>query len=248
MKNVNQVRRKKRKRLRHYFRAFLNMESTIVAMAWFADMYLKLVLKTNTFVVEPEDALEIVKREQPVIIAVWHGQHILLPVLPVGINVSVMISRNLDGEVTARIAEKYGNKTIRASGGREASSILKKGGIVGFLEMLRALEGGQNVLQTADIPKGVPRRAGLGIIQLAKNSGAPIVPLAVASSKRHVFKKAWDRATLNLPFGTTAVCIGDLVRVSPDATENELELIRDSLEAKLNSATSRAYELTGKPE
>ena len=210
--------------------------------------YLKLVLKTNRFIVEPDDAVESVTPDLPVIVAVWHGQHILLPVLPIGLNGSAMISRNFDGEITARIVEHFGNKTIRASGGRAQSDTLRKGGMTGFLEMLSALNKGENVVQTADIPKGVSRKAGLGIIQLAKKSGAAIVPLAIASQRRFVFDKAWDKAALNLPFGTTAICIGELVRVSPDNDEEDLENARKRLEFELNKATSRAYELTGKPE
>jgi len=65
--------------------------------------------------------------------------------------------------------------------------------MVGFLEMLKALEEGKNVVQTADIPKGIPRRVGLGIVQLAKRSGVPVVPLAIASSRRLVFFRKYCR-------------------------------------------------------
>jgi lysophospholipid acyltransferase (LPLAT)-like uncharacterized protein len=171
-----------------------------------------------------------------------------MPVLPIGLKGAAMISRSMDGEVTARIVEHFGNKTIRASGGRQQKSTLKKGGMVGFMEMLRMLETGTNVVQTADIPKGISRRAGLGIVQLAKRSGVPIVPLAIASSRRFIFQKAWDKAALNMPFGTTAICIGHLVRVSQDADDEAVEAAREMLEQQLNEVTKRAYELSGNPE
>ena len=74
------------------------------------------------------------------------------------------------------------------------------------------------------------------------------MPLAIASSRRIVFSKAWDKAALNLPFGRTAICIGSLVRVSPHADDDAVEEARNRLESELNDATARAYELTGKPE
>jgi hypothetical protein len=40
-------------------------------------------------------------------------------------------------------------------------------------------------------------------------SGATIVPVAYASSRRRIFEKAWDKAALNLPFGRAAFCIGE---------------------------------------
>ena len=216
--------------------------------AWLGVWYLKLVFHTNRFVVEPEDILDTVKPHLPAIAAVWHGQHILMPVIPIGLKGSVMISKNLDGEITARIAEYFGNKTIRASGGRDQAATLQKGGIRGFLEMLNALQSGESVVQTADVPRGISRKAGLGIITLAQRSGRPIVPLAIASSRRHVFKNSWDRAALNLPFGRSAICAGDLIWVKADADAQELEASRVSLENEMNRVTERAYYLTGAPE
>ncbi|MCU0790394.1 MAG: lysophospholipid acyltransferase family protein [Nitratireductor sp.] len=222
---------------------------------WFAPMaaflaiqYLKLTFRTNSWIVEPADALDKVAPHLPVIAAVWHGQHILLPVIPIGIKGSVMISRSLDGEITARVAHAFGAKAIRASGGRDRTQALQKGGISGFLEMLRALEAGESVMQTADIPKGTPRKAGPGIIALAKRSGRPIIPLAVASSRRKVVKGAWDRTTFNLPFGRSAIVMGEPVVIAADADDAALEAGRLRLQAEMDRITARAYELTGKPE
>jgi hypothetical protein len=218
------------------------------AAAFLAIQYLKLTFRTNKWVVEPADALDKVAPHLPVIAAVWHGQHILLPVIPIGIKGSVMISRSLDGEITARIAHAFGAKAIRASGGRDRSQALQKGGMSGFLEMLRALEGGESVMQTADIPKGTPRRAGPGIIALAKRSGRPIIPLAVASSRRRVVEGAWDRTTFNLPFGRSAIVMGEPVMIAANADDAALEAGRLALQAEMDRVTARAYELTGNPE
>jgi lysophospholipid acyltransferase (LPLAT)-like uncharacterized protein len=217
-------------------------------IAWLVVQYLKLTFYTNKWVVEPEQPLDRALPHLPVIAAVWHGQHILLPAIPTGLKSSVMISKSLDGEITARVAEAFGAKTIRASGGRDKSKLIEKGGARGFLEMLEALKQGENVLQTADIPKGTPRYVGRGIILLAKRSGRPILPMAVASSRRRIAKHAWDRTTFNLPFGRSALCLGDPIYVSPDANEQALEAARIELENSLNSITTRAYELTGNPE
>jgi len=218
------------------------------AAAWLAVRYLNLVFKTNKWVVEPENILEEVKPELPVIVAVWHGQHVLLPAIPMGFTASVMISRSLDGEITARVAEAYGSTAIRASGGRNAKHTLSKGALKGFLDMLAALRRGDNVLQTADIPKGTPRRAGPGIIALAQKSGRPIVPLAVASSRRWVLPKSWDRTTINKPFGKSVIVVGERLRVPKGADDAQLEACRIRLQEELDRITQRAYSLTGNPE
>lgn len=240
--------RRSSKRFRKLFRSLSQGPVALAVLSRLAIWYLTLVHRTNRYVVDPPDILDTVTPRQPVIVAVWHGQHILMPVIPIGLNGSAMISRNFDGEVTARVVEHFGNATIRASGGRKQKETLRKGGMTGFLEMLRALERGENVVQTADIPQGVARRAGLGIIMLAQRSGAPIVPLAIASSRRYVFGKAWDRTALNLPFGKTAICAGELITVPQDDNDEALEKCRLRLEEEMNRVTSRAYELTGNPE
>ena len=221
-------------------------KTTAVIASWLGTGYLELVYRTNRFIVEPENALDIAKPEQPVIMAVWHGQHILLPALRINMPASVMISRSLDGEITARIAKAYGSKAIRASGGRDQARNLEKGGMRGFLEMLNALNEGENVVQTADIPKGTPRRAGNGIIRLAAKSGRPIIPLAVASSRRYIFKKSWDKTSFNMPFGRTAICMGKVIRVPADKKHHEAARIE--LETELNTITKRAYFLAGVEE
>lgn len=239
---------KRKKRLRTFIRNLGQNRFVLSATSRLFIWHLELVRRTNKIIVEPENILETLTPQQPLIVGVWHGQHILMPALPIDLNASAMISRNFDGEVTARVVEYYGNRTIRASGGRNQKQTLKKGGMTGFLEMLKALGAKDNVVQTADIPKGIARRAGLGIIMLGQKSGAPIVPLAIASSRRYVFEKSWDKTTVNLPFGTTAIVVGNLVHVPGDADDETLEACRQKLENELNRATSRAYALNGKPE
>ena len=41
--------------------------------------YLRLVWKTNRFIIEPADFYERVAPELPIIVAMWHGQHFMVP-------------------------------------------------------------------------------------------------------------------------------------------------------------------------
>jgi len=126
----------------------------------------------------------------------------------------VLISRHRDGEFNAIAAERLGIGTIRGSGDH-GSAFHRKGGVGAFKEMVRALEQGYNVALTADVPKR-SRIAGLGIIMLARESGRPIMPMAMATS-RFLRLKNWDRTTINLPFGRGALVGGEIIMVPPDA-------------------------------
>jgi lysophospholipid acyltransferase (LPLAT)-like uncharacterized protein len=118
--------------------------------------------------------------------------------------------------------------------------MFEKGAVWGFMEMKTALDDGAFVCMTADISNLAPRRAGLGIVSLARVSGRPIVPVAYASSRR-VEITSWDRATVNLPFSRAACAVGDIVEVPADADDDLLERKRQEVEKALNEATDRAY-------
>ena len=209
--------------------------------------YLRLVWLANRIRFDPADIYEIVEPKMPAIFVFWHGQHFLTPFIRTreSHRAKVLISRHRDGEFNAIAAERLGVGTIRGSGDH-GSAFHRKGGVGAFKEMVRALEEGYNVALTADVPKR-SRIAGLGIIMLARESGRPIMPFAIATSRFWRLKN-WDRTTINLPFGRGAVVGGEIIVVPPDADPATMEELRMRLEATLNDATRRAYAQVGRPE
>lgn len=203
--------------------------------------YLRFVNATSRTVYDPSDPYILHASLAPVIFTMWHGQHFMLPFLrQFDLDVRVLISKHHDGEINAQVAEKFGIRTIRGSTARDPSRMLEKGGLGGFLGMKAALDEGAFVCMTADISKLAPRRAGLGIVSLAKASGRPIVPVAYATSRR-IELTSWDRSTLNLPFSRAVCAVGEIVEVAADAGDSLLETKRQSVEDSLNEATRRAY-------
>jgi lysophospholipid acyltransferase (LPLAT)-like uncharacterized protein len=189
----------------------------------------------------------MVEPQQPLIFAFWHGQHFLTPFIKTKAShrAKVLISRHRDGEFNAIAAERLGIETIRGSGDH-GGAFHRKNGVGAFRQMVQALEEGCNVASTADVPKR-SRVAGLGIIMLARESGRPIVPFAMVTS-RFIRLNNWDRTTINLPFGRGAVTGVDVVIVPPDADAETMEQCRLQLENYLNEAARRAYALVGRPE
>ena len=210
------------------------------AVGFLAAEWLRLVWLTNRFSFEPTDVYELVEPQQPAIFAFWHGQHFMTPFIKTkqSHRAKVLISLHRDGEFNAIAAERLGIGTIRGSGDH-GSAFHRKGGVGAFREMVRALEEGYNVALTADVPKR-SRVAGLGIIMLARESGRPIMPFAMATSRFWRLKN-WDRTTINLPFGRGALVGGEIIRVPPDADAATMEQLRARLEGTLNEATKRAY-------
>ena len=178
----------------------------------------------------------------PGICALWHGQHLLIPFYyPRGKPLVIMVSRSADAEMNALVIEKIGFEAVRGSGGRDRSRHLEKGGANALIALKKALDAGKNVAMIADIPHGTPREAGLGIVTLARISGRPIVPMALATSRRKVIEKSWDKTTISLPFGHATIITGEPVSVPADADDAMMEEKRRELTASLNAATQQAY-------
>jgi lysophospholipid acyltransferase (LPLAT)-like uncharacterized protein len=214
-------------------------------VGFLAAEYLRLVWLTNRLTVEPADLYEIVEPQQPLIIAMWHGQHFMVPFLRRGHRVKVLISRHRDGEINAYAAGRLGIGTVRGSGAvREGDHGVRfdlKGGVGAFKSMLTALADGYNMALTADVPKRA-RVAGLGIVKLAQFSGRPIYPVAVVTSRRIVLKN-WDRSAVNLPLGRIAIVSCAPIMVPHDADDATLEKCRLQVQQRLDWVHARGYEI-----
>jgi len=212
------------------------------AGAW----YLRLAWYTSRKIVEPANIYDTL--ETPAILAMWHGQHFMMPFVKRNeprFRAKVLISRHRDGEINARAAEKLGIGTIRGSGAHNRE-FNRKGGTVAFIQMLEALQQGYNIAMTADVPK-IARVAGLGAIKLAQHSGRPIYPAAIASHRRIVLN-SWDRSAVNLPLSRMGLVGGEPIYVPADADETAVEAARQRLENELNRVTARAYAIADRTE
>ncbi|MGE0502891.1 MAG: lysophospholipid acyltransferase family protein [Rhizobiaceae bacterium] len=204
---------------------------------------LRVVRVTNPLVAGSNTPRDLDPAHLPVIFATWHGQHFLSPSFyPREMGLAAMFSRSADAELNAVVFERLGFKAVRGSGGRPGVQV-GKGGTLALIELKRHLDAKTNVAMIADIAHGKARESGLGIITLAKLSGRPIVPLATVTSRRRVLEKSWDRTTIPLPFGRSAVLAGDAIWVPSDASADLLEEKRRELTRLLNETTDRAYRM-----
>lgn len=216
------------------------------AVGYTAAEFLRFVWLTNRFSLDPPEVYKNIEPDMPVIIAFWHGQHFMMPFLKLEqYSAKVLISRHRDGEINAIAAARLNVGAVRGSGDH-GTEFHRKGGVGAFKMMLRTLEEKINMALTADVPK-VARKAGLGIIMLARESGRPILPVAIATSR---FKRLnnWDRTVIHLPFGRGVIAAGEILRVPRDADGETMQRLRAQLEERLNEVTSRAYRLVGLPD
>ncbi len=135
---------------------------------------------------EQVDALY--RQGQHIILAFWHAQQLMIPTGYRGTGANVLISQHQDGEIIARIISRFGHWAVRGSSTR--------GGAFALRELIRRGRTGADLVVTPDGPKGPRQIAKPGIIQLAKATGLPIVPLAFGCSKKNSSRAgigSWSR-------------------------------------------------------
>ena len=169
----------------------------------------------------------------------WHGEFMLLPLIkPPDRPTDIMLARHTDAAFLGEALKRFDMQLIRGAGAAGRSK--DRGGSHAYRSAIQALREGRAVGMTADVPGGQARRAGLGIVMAAKQSGKPILPVAIAT-KRYVALNTWSRMTVNLPYSRLGFAVGPLVHVPREATTEELEGYRQSVEDGLNAATAQAY-------
>lgn len=225
------------------FKRLLKSDPVLSLLGGLAARYIRFVHATSRVVREPADLDDRVAAVQPVIYGMWHGQFLMIPrVKPAKVPVQSMVARHGDAEVIGRALAHFDSELIRGAGaGRKGKD---KGGRHALRAALRALEEGVSVAMTADVPPGPARVAGQGIVTLARLSGRPILPSAVASSRYLAFD-TWSRFTVNLPFSKIACVVGEPIHVPREADEATTEAARLAVEEAMNDVTRRAYALAG---
>ncbi|MEK6660874.1 MAG: lysophospholipid acyltransferase family protein [candidate division NC10 bacterium] len=172
-------------------------------------------------------------RQERIIFAFWHGRLLMMPFAYPGKPLATLISQHRDGEYISRIAVVFGSRVIRGSATR--------GGVRAFKQMILALKEGFNLVITPDGPRGPRAKVKSGVIELAKLTGAPIVPVTFSAARRR-FLKSWDAFLLPLPFSRAVYIWGDPMYVEPMATKEEVAKYQDILAERLDLLTMKADE------
>jgi lysophospholipid acyltransferase (LPLAT)-like uncharacterized protein len=178
----------------------------------------------------PESCLA---RGERVICAFWHGRLLMMPFAYPGQRVVILISQHRDGEYISRIARALGFQVIRGSATR--------GGVRALRQIIRALKEGLNLVITPDGPKGPRAKVKSGVIEIARLTGAPIVPVSFSAVRRR-FLKSWDAFLLPLPFSRAVYIWGEPIYVEPMATKEEVAKYQDILAERLDLLTMKADE------
>jgi lysophospholipid acyltransferase (LPLAT)-like uncharacterized protein len=173
----------------------------------------------------------VLQRGERAIVAFWHGRLLMMPFLYPGEPTAILISQHRDGEVIAQVAEQFGLGVVRGSATRGAARA--------FRELLQVLRGGTHVVITPDGPRGPRQQVKPGVVELARLSGMPILPVAFGAWPRKLLR-SWDRFLLPLPFGRGVYVWAEPIYVPADADRAALQGYQKTVQERLDAAVSLA--------
>jgi lysophospholipid acyltransferase (LPLAT)-like uncharacterized protein len=199
---------------------------------WFAYWTIKVLGRTMRFEeIHPEVVKLLWEEGTPYIFVFWHGRLLMMLFGYKGKKVRYLVSPHRDGQVVGKAFERFGYRPILGSTTRK--------GFSAFKEMVRAQKNGFDIAITPDGPRGPRYRAKIGVIELAKLTGRPLIPVTFSASKKIVFN-TWDRFLLPYPFSRGVFIWGEPIEVDAHGDRTHIEEKRRLLEKRLNELTEKA--------
>ena len=169
---------------------------------------LERTIKKSTYGQEIVD--EFIQNKQVCIPCFWHRQIIMSALFmldwqQLGLNIGFLISPSGDGSLAAKIFVKNGAKLISGSSGRSGAQTMRR-------LYMAVKRDGISPVATPDGPRGPVFDFKPGPLLLASMTGAPILPIASASSNYWQLN-SWDKFIMPKWFSTLNLVVGEPVYI-----------------------------------
>ena len=170
--------------------------------------------------------ISLIDKNRSIIFSVWHS-HLLSIVHDLrNMEMNALAGTHTDADLISHIATKWGWKMVRGSSKEKGSEAYKS--------MLRLIKNSNCSLLfiTPDGPSGPPKIPKKGIIKLAQNTNAGIIPIRVNYTRSWGFKN-WDTFYLAKPFGTISIEYGQAIYLKKSQSyETCSQILIDSMKGK----------------
>lgn len=162
------------------------------------------------------------------IFSMWHRHQCLVYGVEDKSKFYALISASNDGEIIAKAAECLNIMSVRGS--------TKRRGVAASLELIEKLKDGNSAGIMVDGPRGPEGKVKDGIINIAKISGVPIIPVAWFSKDKTFFSfNTWDK--FQVPFGPckTVALYGEPIYIPKELTKEETKDWCEKLETTMHN-------------
>ncbi|MEN8211823.1 MAG: lysophospholipid acyltransferase family protein [Thermodesulfobacteriota bacterium] len=196
----------------------------IVFIYYFIQVY-SMTLRLR--IVNEEKWQNLLKSGRPVLLCAWHQQ--LFSAIRYfrtysKFNPGLMISQSKDGDLIAGVANKTGWYTPRGSSTRGGKNAMDA-----MIKHLKEYGFGAHLL---DGPTGPVGKVKAGIIKMAQETDAFVVPFYITVQKAWLFN-SWDRFVLPKPFSKVTLTFGDTIQFPKSDDRQKFETQRLLLETTM---------------
>ena len=162
--------------------------------------------------------------EQALVLALWHNCSTIAGWALRNSAITVIVSDSKDGEYVARMAHRFGIKTIRGSTSSGAKNVIR--------QALKVLSENNGLAITPDGPRGPRYQVQSGLLWFAATKNAPIIPLHIESSRQWKLS-SWDQHIFPKPFSTIHIGFGDPIYLEREELEHNLLQAKEMVEGKM---------------
>jgi lysophospholipid acyltransferase (LPLAT)-like uncharacterized protein len=150
-------------------------------ISYIASIFIRFLhLTMNITYINRSEMEDMIKEGKNFIIAFWHGRLLMMPYSYPGKKIHILISHHKDGEYISQTMKRFGFSSVRGSTTRGAFSAVRK--------LLKVTNEGSDIAITPDGPRGPRHIAQMGVIELAKITSLPILPVTFSVSKKKLYQ------------------------------------------------------------
>jgi hypothetical protein len=223
-----------------FYRHILYKPAVRRMLAATAAGYVRLVHATGRWqLIRNEILQDLDKQGRSAIVCFWHGRLAMMNVAERPDRPFYMLSSpHADGRFTTAMMGHFNIDTVMGA--------TRRGGLKALRQLARLVKDGALAGMTPDGPHGPRMRVSMGVIMLARLSGAPLVPTTFSARPAKIIG-SWDRLMMPLPFGRGVFLYGEPVEVAADADGEAMESARLLLEQRMTALQDEADRMLGLP-
>ncbi|MGE5809204.1 MAG: lysophospholipid acyltransferase family protein [Nitrospirota bacterium] len=188
--------------------------------------------RTANIIFQNREILDRQKAEgKGFILAFWHGDLFLLAHPHRGLSAVVPASESRDGEIMARLLNRFGFRVVRGSSKRKGARAA-----IGLIDGLRS---GLYPALAVDGPRGPLHEVKQGVVYLAGKLNVPIIPMTARARRYWILEQSWDKLVIPAPLTDALILYGKPIVVN-GTSDDEIESKRRELETAMIKLTQEA--------
>jgi lysophospholipid acyltransferase (LPLAT)-like uncharacterized protein len=188
-------------------------------VGWAAALVLVLLRATCRYRVENDPRPALRRAGIPYAYALLHAHQVAAVFVNDEPRLAAMVSRSADGDLLVPSLRLRRVIAVRGSSSRKGKD---KGGAMALVRLAKLTRHGVPGLLAVDGPQGPRNQVHGGIVRLARDAQATILPTVVLPSRRWILGRTWDRMQFPRPFSTIRLIFGE--PIAPEAHPGDAEL------------------------